>query len=83
MVRDSLNKTLTRDGCTDYFIIDVGLHQGSALSPLAVIRTIDVLASELGSTVQSNLRMISRGIKEQQKLEKWSDQSERQGLQQN
>ena len=47
MYKDSLTQIQTRDGCTDYFGIDVGLHQGSALSPLLFIIIMDVLASEL------------------------------------
>ena len=49
MYKDSLTQIQTRYGCTDYFSIDVGLHQGSALSPLLFIVIMDVLASELGS----------------------------------
>ena len=49
MYKDSLTQIQTRDECTDYFRIDVGLHQGSALSPLLFILIMDVLASEFGS----------------------------------
>ena len=49
MYKDSLTQIQTRYGCTDYFRIDVDLHQGSALSPLRFIIIMDVLASELGS----------------------------------
>ena len=49
MYTDSLTHIQTGDGCTDYFSIYVGLHQGSALSPLLFIIIMDVLASELGS----------------------------------
>ena len=49
MYKDSLSQIQTRDWCTDYFRINVGLHQGSALSPLLFIIIMDVLASELGS----------------------------------
>ena len=36
----------TRCGRTEYFEVKVGLHQGSALSPLLFIITMDVLAEE-------------------------------------
>ena len=39
---------LTRAGDTDYFHVRVGLHQGSALSPLFFILIIDVLQTEIG-----------------------------------
>ena len=48
MYKDSLTKIQTRYRCTDYLRIDVGLHQGSALSHLHFIIIMDVLASELG-----------------------------------
>ncbi len=34
---------------TEYFDIEVGLHQGSALSPLLFIIVMDVLASDVGT----------------------------------
>ena len=37
----------TRCGLTQYFNIKVGLHQGSALSPLLFIIIIDVIASSI------------------------------------
>ena len=49
MYKDSLTQIQTRYRCTDYFRIDVGLHQGSALSPLLFIIIMDVSASELVS----------------------------------
>ena len=39
MYKDSLTQIQTRDVCTDYFRIDVGLHQGSALSLLLFIKS--------------------------------------------
>ena len=49
MHKDILTQLQTIDGCTAYFRIDVGIHQGSALSPLLFIIIMDVLASKLGS----------------------------------
>ena len=46
MYKDSLIQIQTRDGCTDYFRVDVGVHHGSALLFIIIM---DVLASELGS----------------------------------
>ena len=62
MYKDSLTQIQTRVCCTDYFGIDVGLHHGSALSPLLFIIIMDVLASELGSKPPESmlfLQMIS------------------------
>ena len=38
----------TRTGDTEYFHVGVGLHQGSALSPLLFILIMDVLQAEIG-----------------------------------
>ena len=38
----------TRAGDTEYFQVGVGLHQGSALSPLLFILIMDVLQTEIG-----------------------------------
>ena len=38
----------TRIGDTEYFHVGVGLHQGSALSPLLFILIMDVLQAEIG-----------------------------------
>ena len=35
------------EGNTEYFNVKVGLHQGSAISPLLFIIILDVLASEI------------------------------------
>ena len=43
MYRSSKTQVVTQKGETEYFPIEVGLHQGSALSPLLFIITIDVL----------------------------------------
>ena len=87
MYKDSLTQIQTRDGCTDYFSIDVGLRQGSALSPLLFITIMDVLASELGSKPPESMLFAddlvlcetSRETVEQE-FERWRDQFERHGL---
>ena len=38
----------TRTGDAEYFHVGVGLHQGSALSPLLFILIMDVLQTEIG-----------------------------------
>ena len=37
----------TREGNTEYFNVKVGLHQGTAISPLLFIIIMDVLASKI------------------------------------
>ena len=83
MYKDSLTQIQTRDGCTDYFRIDVGLHQGSALSPLLFIIIMDVLASELGSKPPESMLFADDLVlcetsreKFEQELERWRDQFE-------
>ena len=52
IIQDMYNdcKTLvsTRTGDTEYFPVGVGLHQGSALSPLLFILIMDVLQADIG-----------------------------------
>ena len=61
MYKDKLTQIQTRDGCTDYFRINVGLHQGSALSPLLIIIIMDFWQVNLEVNHQSQcyLQMIS------------------------
>ena len=87
MYKDSLTQIHTRDGCTDLFRIDVGLHQGSALSPFLFIIIMDVLASELGSKPPKSMLFADDLVlcetsreKVEQELERWRDQFERHGL---
>ena len=47
MYEDCETKVTTREGNTEYFNVKVGLHQGSAISPLLFIIIMDVLASEI------------------------------------
>ena len=50
MYQDTQMRVKTRCGrTTGYFDVDVGLHQGSALSPLLFIIVMDVLASDVGT----------------------------------
>ena len=47
MYEDCQTQVTTREGNTEYFNGKVGLHQGSAISPLLFIIIMDVLASEI------------------------------------
>ena len=47
MYEDCQTQVTTREGNTEYFNVKVGLHQGSAISPLLFIIIMDVLASEI------------------------------------
>ena len=46
MYRGTKTRVKTRCGRTEYFEVKVGLHQGSALSPVLFIIIMDVLAEE-------------------------------------
>ena len=48
MYNDCETLVSTRTGDTEYFRVGVGLHQGSALSPLLFILIMDVLQAEIG-----------------------------------
>ena len=48
MYNDCETLVSTRTGDTEYFHVGVGLHQGSALSPLLFILIMDVLQAEIG-----------------------------------
>ena len=47
MYEDCETQVTTREGNTEYFNVKVGVHQGSAISPLIFISIMDVLASEI------------------------------------
>ena len=49
MYQDTQTRVKTRCGTTEYFDIEVGLHQSSALIPLLFITVMYVLASEVGT----------------------------------
>ncbi len=48
MYNDCETLVSTRTWDTEYFHVGVGLHQGSALSPLLFILIMDVLQAEIG-----------------------------------
>ena len=47
MYEDCETQVTTNEGTTEYFNVKVGLHHGSAISPLLFIIIMDVLASEI------------------------------------
>ena len=47
MYRSSKTQVVTQKGETEYFPIEVGLHQGSALSPFLFIIIMDVLTENI------------------------------------
>ena len=47
MYRPSKTRVVTQKGEIEYFQIEVGLHQGSALSPLLFLIIIDVLTENI------------------------------------
>ena len=47
MYRSCKTEVVTQKGETEYFAIEVGLHQGSALSPLLFIIIMDVLTENI------------------------------------
>ena len=47
MCRSCKTKVVTQKGETDYFAIEVGLHLGSALSPLLFVIIMDVLTKNI------------------------------------
>ena len=47
MYRSSKTQVVTQNGESEYFPIDVGLHQGSALSPILFIIIMDVLTENI------------------------------------
>ena len=47
MYRSSKTQVVTQKGETEYFPIEVGLHQGSALSPLLFIIILDVITENI------------------------------------
>ena len=87
MYEDCRTQSTTREGNTEYVNVKVGLHQGSAISPLLFIIIMDVLASE--SDKEPPWAMLfaddlvlcepSKATAERE-LEIWRDQFERNGL---
>ena len=77
----------TRCGRTEYFEVKVGLHQGSALSPLLFIIIMDVLAEEARTKppwamlFADDLVLVSETIEEvEEELERWRAVIENKGL---
>ena len=77
----------TRCGETEYFEVKVGLHQGSALSPLLFIIIMDVLAEEARTTppwamlFADDLVLVSETVEEvEEELERWRAVIENKGL---
>ena len=87
MYEECQAQVTTREGKTEYFNVKVGLHQGSAFSPLLFIIIMDVLASEIDTEPlwamlfadDLVLCETSKAAVERE-LEIWRDQFERHGL---
>ena len=87
MYEDCQTQVTTREGNTEYFNVKVGLHQGSAISPLLFIIIMDVLASEIDTEPPWAMLFAddlvlcetSKAAVERE-LEIWRDQFERHGL---
>ena len=87
MYKDTQTRVKTRSDTTEYFDIEVGLHQGSALSPLLFIIVMDVLASEVGTRppwgllFADDLALCAESCTEvEDELEKWRRVLEENGL---
>ena len=88
MYRGTKTRVKTRCGRTEYFEVKVGLHQGSALSPLLFIIIMDVLAEEartkplLAMLFADDLVLVSETAEErEEELERWRAIIENKGLQ--
>ena len=87
MYEDCQIQVTTREGNTEYFNVKVGLHQGSAISPLLFIIIMDVLASEIDTEPPWAMLFAddlvlcetSKAAVERE-LKIWRDQFERHGL---
>ena len=78
MYQDTQTRVKTRCDTTEYFDIEVGLHQGGALSPLLFIIVMDVLASEVGThppwglLFADDLALCAESsVEVEEELEKW------------
>ena len=87
MYRGTKTRVKTRCGRTEYFELKVGLHQGSALSPLLFIIIMDVLAEEAGTKppwamlFADDLVLVSETAEEvEEELERWRAIIENKGL---
>ena len=87
MYSGTKTRVKTRCGRTEYYEVNMGLHQGSALSPLLFIITIDVLAEEARTKpfwamlFADDLVFVSEMVEEVEKeLEIWRAVIENKGL---
>ena len=87
MYEDCQTQVTTRAGNTEYFNVDVGLHEGSAISPLLFNIVMDVLASEIDTEppwvmlfADDLVLCETYEAAVERELEIWRDQFERHGL---
>ena len=87
MYSGTKTRVKTRCGRTEYFEVNVGLHQGYALSPLLFIITIDVLTEEARTKpfwamlLADDLLFVSEMVEEvEEELEIWRAVIENKGL---
>ena len=87
MYRGTKTRVKTICGRTEYFEVKVGLHQGSALSPLFFIIIMDVLAEEARTKppcamlFADDLVLVSETVEEvEEELERWRAVIENKGL---
>ena len=79
-----VTRVKTRCGRTEYADVKVGLHQGSALSPLLFIIIMDVLAEKARTTplwamlLADDLVLVSETVEEE--LERWRAVIENKGI---
>ena len=84
---DCKTQETTREGNTEYFKVNLELHQGAAISPLLFIIIMDVLASEIDTEpywamLFANDLVLCETSKAavERELGIWRDQFERHGL---
>ena len=87
MYERSKTKVRTLTGSTKEFHIDVGLHQGSALSPFLFIVILGVLTESIGTDPPNAMLFVDDLVicedtrdKAEYQLERWRDVLERHGL---
>ena len=82
MYRGTKTRVKTRYGRTEYFEVKVGLHQGSAISPLLFIIIMDVLAEEArppwAMLFADDLVLVSETVEEE--VERWRAVIENKGM---
>ena len=77
MYEDCETQVTTSEGNTEYFKVKVGLHHGSAISPLLFITIMDVLAPEIDKEPPCAMLFADDGRAMRQK---GTHQAERQGV---